>query len=320
MKGDPAFEVRAAFAIAQSIVKRLEQTPEGSKPDAALMARAQVALDSFWNQLKAHDAKELGDVPVTDMNGQAALMGAYLSALADQPDYERALTLLAGFEEKYPKLASQRPQVVKLRLLALSRLGNLEAAAVEAARPEAAGLEPTYLDDLATRFLTTAARQQASGKPEAAAAGKRAALLLSDKALSGPSAGTLTPVVRRRLQSTAAALHEESGELGPALGLYRAVLKESPDVVSARAGAARVLEAQGKVADARTLWDEILAAPPGKAGFLESHYQAARLSVALGEQARACTVLKQVPSEMLVNANADTPRKIQEILRTCPAS
>ena len=91
-------------------------------------------------------------------------MSAYLAALAEKPEYERALTWLDGFEEKYPKLASERPQVVKLRLLALSRLGNLTDAAVEAARPEVATLDPTYLDDLATRFLTTAARQQAAGK------------------------------------------------------------------------------------------------------------------------------------------------------------
>jgi tetratricopeptide (TPR) repeat protein len=319
VKGDPAFDVRAAFATAQVIVKRLEQAPEDSKPDPALMARARTALDAFWTQLKGHDPKALGDIPLADMNGQAALMGAYLAALSEKPDYERALTLLDGFEEKYPKLAGQRAQVVKLRLLAVARLGKLDAAAVEAARPEVASLEPTYLDDLATRLLTRAAREQATGNAAAAAAGKRAALLLSEKALQTPGAASLTPAVRRRLQSTAASLREEAGELAPALALYQAVLKESPDVVSARAGAARVLEAEGKVGEARALWDAVLGAGPGKPGFLESHYQSARLSVALGDTARACEVVRQVPAEMLVNANADTPKKISEILRTCPS-
>ena len=244
-------------------------------------------------------------------------MSAYLAALADQPDYERALTWLEGFEEKYPKLASARPQGVKLRLQALSRLGRLEAAAIAAARPEVSGLDPIYLDDLATRFLTTAAREQAAGKSEAAAAGKRAALLLSERALAGPSAGELSPVVRRRLQSTAASLHEEGGEIAPALVLYRAVLTDAPDVVSARAGVARILEQQGKAGEARALWDDVIAAPPGKQGWLEAHYQSARLSVVLGDQTRACAVLRTVPTDMLVNANADTPRKIQEMLRAC---
>lgn len=318
VKDDPPFELRAAFATAQSVVKRLEQTPENTKPDPALMARAQTALDAFAAK-RGGDAKDIAEAQLKDMDGQAALMGAYLAALSEKPDYERALVLLDGFEDKYPKLAGQRAQVVKLRLLAVSRLGRLEAAAVEAARPEVATMEPTYLDDLATRFLTRAAREQATGNAAAATAGKRAALLLSEKALQTPSAAALTPIVRRRLQSTAASLHEEAGELGPALGLYQAVLKDSPDVVSARAGAARVLEAQGKVADARALWDEILGAGPGKPGFLESHYQSARLSVALGDKARACAVVRQVPAEMLVNANAETPKKISEILRTCPS-
>jgi tetratricopeptide (TPR) repeat protein len=318
VKGDPSFEVRASFASAQCLVKRLEQTPEGTKPDPELMRRARAALDAFWAQTKDRDPKSFGDAPVGDFSGQAALMSAYLAALAEQPEYERALAWLDGFEEKYPKLASERPQVVKLRLLALSRLGNLTQAAIEAARPEVGGLDPTYLDDLATRFLTTAARQQAAGKIEDAEAGKTAALLLSERALASPAAAELSPVVRRRLQSTAASLREERGEVEPALALYRAVLQDAPDVVSARAGVARLLEQQGKTADARALWDEIVGGPLGKQGWLEAHYQSARLSVVLGQQAQACTVLRKVPTEMLVNANADTPKKIQELLRACP--
>jgi len=96
------------------------------------------------------------------------------------------------------------------------------------------------------------------------------------------------------------------------------VLATEPDVVSARAGAARILEAQGKPADARALWDEVVAAPVGKPGWLEAHYESARLAVAGGDAQRACAVLKEVPPGML-NANSDTLRKIQDLLRTnCP--
>lgn len=317
VKGDPSFEVRAAFAGAQCLVKRLEQTPEGTMPDPALMTRARAALDAFWSLVKDRDPKSLGDAPVGDLSGQAALMSAYLAALTEKPEYERALAWLEGFEEKYPKLASERPQVVKLRLLALSRLGDLEGAAIEAARPEVGSLDPTYLDDLATRFLTTAARQQAAGQMPSAIAGKTAALLLSERALASASAAELSPIVRRRLQMTAASLHEERGALEPALALYRAVLQDAPGTVSARAGTARILEKQGESKEARALWDEIVSGPPGKQGWLEAHYQSARLSVVLGEQAAACTVLRKVPSDMLLNSNAETPKKIQEMLRAC---
>ncbi len=318
VKGDPSFEVRAAFANAQCLVKQLEQTSEGAKPDPALRAHAQAALDAFWAMTSNRDPKSFGDAPVGDFTGQASLMSAYLTALAEKPDYERALGWLDGFEEKYPKLASERPQVVKLRLLALSRLGNLTRAAVEAARPDVGTLDPNYLDDLATRFLTTAAREEAAGHADAAAAGKTAALLLSERALASSSVAELSPVVRRRLQSTAASLHEERGDVDPALALYRAILTEAPDVLSARAGAARMLEKQGKTTEARALWDEIVDGPPGKQGWMEAHYQSARLSVALGDQTRACTVLRQVPTDVLVQSNAETPKKIQELLRACP--
>jgi tetratricopeptide (TPR) repeat protein len=126
--------------------------------------------------------------------------------------------------------------------------------------------------------------------------------------------------VRRRLQSTLAALYEEAGDGDEALALYREILAAEPEVLSARAGAARLLEGRGESADARALWDEITAAPPGKAGWLEAHYQSARLSFALGEPVRACAVLRQVPPTMLLNANADTPKRVQELLRTHCAS
>jgi hypothetical protein len=59
-----------------------------------------------------------------------------------------------------------------------------------------------------------------------------------------------------------------------------------------------------------------LASSAGKPGWLEAHYQSARLSVAVGDPQRACTVLREVPPGMLANANSDTPKRIQELLRT----
>lgn len=315
VKGDPAFDVRAAFGSAQCSVRMLEQTPEGTQPDPAVRRQADAALDRFWTEVRGHETAAFGDAPVTDMMGQASLMRAYLAALTDPPDYAQALTWLAGFEEKYPKLADQEPQVVKLRLAALARLGRLPEADTEASRPAAASLDPAFLDDLATRFLTTAARLDASGKRDEAAAGKRAALRLTEYALASKDAGNLNPVVRRRLRSTAAALYEEGGQRDRALALYREVLVSEPEVVSARAGAARILEAEGKPAEALALWDAILTTQAGKPGWLEAHYQSARLSIATGDAARGCTLLKEVPAGML-SGNSDTPKKMQDLLRT----
>jgi tetratricopeptide (TPR) repeat protein len=318
--GDPAFEMRAAFATAQSSVKLLESTPEDAKADPGLRHQAEEALGRFWSLIASTDFTTFGDAPVNDLMGQAALMNAYLAALAEPPDYEQALAWLGGYEERYPKLREQEPQVVKLRLAAVVRLGRLADAAREAERPAVAELDPGFLDDLATRLLTTAARVQAAGKADEAAAGKQAALRLSERALASANASALTPVVRRRLRSTAAALYEERGERDKALALYREILADEPDVLSARAGAARVLEAEGKSPDARALWDEIAAAPPERVGWLEAHYQSARLSVALGDAARACTVLREVPPKLIANANSDTPKKIQALLQTaCPS-
>jgi TolA-binding protein len=225
VKGDPPFELRASFAIAQSTVKLLEQTPEGATPDPALRRRADTALDDFWRQIGSTDFASFGDAPVNDLMGQAALMRAYLAALSDPPDYAQALTWLGGFEERYPKLTEQRMQVVKLRLAALARVGNLTDAATEAERPQVADLDPAFLDDLATRFLTTAARLQASGRRDEAAAGKRAALRLSERALASKDVGGLNPVVCRRLRC---GRPESRGAPSPALDGRGAVRGERP--------------------------------------------------------------------------------------------
>ena len=75
-------------------------------------AQADRALARFWEQVRDHEAASFGDAPVNDLMGQAALMSAYLAALAEPPDYEQALAWLGGYEERYPKLVDQRIQVV----------------------------------------------------------------------------------------------------------------------------------------------------------------------------------------------------------------
>jgi TolA-binding protein len=320
VKGDPAFELQATFATAQCAVRELEQKPEDAEPDPALRKTADEALARFFALLESHPKGDFRDAPVDDMSGRAALLGAYLAALKEPPDYERAVALLTDFETKYPALAEERPQVVKLRLAALVRLGRLEETAVEAERPEVADFEPAFLDHLSRRLLTTAARQKARGQDQEAAAGKKASRLLAERALASPAVGELSPLEQSRLRSTLASLYEESGEHERALAIYKALLAADPDAVSARAGAARVLESQNRASDARALWDEVATAPQGRAGWLEAHHQSARLSIALGEKDRACATLRAVPAEMLTNTNSPTPRKVQELLRdTCGA-
>jgi len=103
-------------------------------------------------------------------------MSAYLAALDEKPGYERRSPGLDGFEEKYPKLASQRPQVVKLRLWRYSRLGNLEAAGHGMRRARRwPGLGSDLSRRVGSRFLTRPrAQHRRPAKRRPAAAAKRA--------------------------------------------------------------------------------------------------------------------------------------------------
>ncbi|HYC56050.1 MAG TPA: tetratricopeptide repeat protein [Candidatus Binatia bacterium] len=320
VRGDATFEYRAAFATAQSYVKQLEQMQGDAPPDIALRKKAIDALATFHEKARKIDASAIGETTVQDINGRAALMSAYMEATEQPPRWEQALAYLEGFEEKYPKLIEQRLQIVRLRLAAASRLARLQLAANEAARPEVAKLEPAYLDDLASRLLVLTAREQAKGNVEDANAGRRACLLLTEAALASPQAQeALTPAMRQRMRSTAASLHDNAGNRDKALALYRSVLEEAPDEVSARAGAARILEAQGNQSVARALWDEIVDSAQNRAGWLEAHYQSARLSDALGEKDRACRVVRKVPPAMLQGASSGPAVEISRMLHACPA-
>ncbi len=318
--GDPALELRAAFAGAQCGVKLLEQTPEGQKQDPALRRRTGEVLARFWALTREHESKSFGDTPVNELMGQAALMNAYFVAVAEPPDLEQALHFLTDFEERYPKLREQEPQVVKLRLAALVRLDRLSEAARETERPAVAALHPAFLDDLVTRLLTASARQEAGGKTDQAAAGRDAARRLAEAALASKDAETLSVGARQRLRSTLASLYEQGGESEQALALYQALLRDDPNLVSARKGATRLLEAKGAQAEARDLWDQVAQAEDQRAGWLEACYQSARLSIALGESARACALLRKVPPALLAGRSTDTPRKIQDLLRASCAS
>jgi TolA-binding protein len=320
VKGDPPFELQAAFATAQCAMEQLEAAADDAAPDPTHRKTAEDALTSFWRQVGEHAPGDFRDAPVDDMKGRAALLSAYLAALADPPDYEQALHWLDGYEKTYPQLAGELPKVVKLRLEAFTRLGRLEAVAAEAERPEVATLDPAFLDHLVRRLLTTAAREKARGNEVAARAGKRAATVLCERALASPAAAHADTQLLYRLRATLASLYEEAGDTAQALDQYRALLAADADALGARAGVARMLEADGKSEEARALWDDLLRVPEGKSGWLEAHYQSARLSLALGDTARACALLRAVPASMLGNGNAPTPRKIQELMRTACAS
>ena len=319
VKGDPSFEVRAAFATAQCLVKRLEQTPEGTKPDPELMTRARAALDAFWSQTANRDPKSFGDAPVGDFSGQAALMSAYLAALAEKPDYEACPAVARRLRGEVPEARERASAGRKLRLLALSRTGNLAGCGRRSGAPGGRDARSqlsrrsrhALSDDGGARAgrrqdRSRDRRQECRARPQRARARGRRRSPSCRRSCGGGCNR------RRRRYARSAATSR------PRSRCYRAVLRTRPTSISARAGVARLFEKQGKLADARALWDEIVNGPTGKQGWMEAHYQSARLSVALGDQARACTVLRKVPAEMVVNANADTPKHIQELLRACP--
>ena len=119
-------------------------------------------------------------------------MSAYLAALAEKPDYERALALarrLRGEVSEAREPAAAGREAAAAGALAARQPGR-GGGRGGATRGRGARSRPTSTTSRRASSRPPLA-QQAAGKTEAAAAGKRAALLLSERALAAPTTAEL---------------------------------------------------------------------------------------------------------------------------------
>ncbi len=310
VKGDPGFELRAAFGTLQSQFEGLKGRPDPATRDQ-LMQRIGHSLDQFSEKLRAfQQQKDKGDVPVKEFEAKVAVLQAvYLSLRGDDND-ARIADLLAGYPQKYPQQSELVPQAVRLRVGALRRLDRLIDANKEIqmnATFIAADGRTDLIEELATGFAKVAAKKKAQD-PNAAREANQIALRLYE--LATPQDGA--PDDKKKL--TLAHLYESTDESQQAETLYKEVLARTDGSLPALRGLARLAEAHQDAAGAADYWKRYTAATrPGDAPWYEGQYQQARLLVARGDKKGGCAMLEQLRPAMPGLSDADLRQKLNDL-------
>lgn len=286
VKGDPAVELQAAFAIAQCRFELLRLSGDADERER-LLAAVGADLDAFETRRVAVPAKGSGP-ELEAVGAKAAVMRAVQRKLQNPPDHAGVGTALDEFEERYPSQRELLPQVVRMRLEAAREAGDFAMGLQQAEAHAAlllADLGTNAIEDLAGSFIRAGARR--------AGEGNRAA---SDTA-QAVAAALYAPIVGQgdapaRTQLTLARLRENAGRLDEAAALYAAVLEASAVSTTALRGLARIAEARERYDDALGYWVKLGAAgKPGDLPWYESHYEQARVYDARGDAASSCKLL-----------------------------
>jgi len=314
VKGDPAFELQAAFATAQC---RFELYKLAATADerATVLAAVGADLDAFAARIAKTSAKDGASLPLEAMGAKAAVMRAVARKLQAEPDHAGVVAALDDFEAQYPGQAELLAQVARLRLEALRELGEFAAArAVVEGHGDAllAELGAAAMEEIAVTFIRAGARRSGEGDKSANEAAQRVALAVYERLGGADEVGTRTKL-------TLARLHENTGDLDAAAALYGEALAGEKVSLAALRGLARIAEAQQRLDDALGYWRRLgEAARPGDLPWYESSYEQARVTELRGDKAAACEILEKLRPAMPGLGDQDLRAKLTEIYdRAC---
>ena len=316
--GDTGFELRARFGALQCRFEILQGTDDHKVSGAereALVADIGKDLDRF-NQLAAayerNAEKGPGAVPVSELRAKAAVMNAVYATIAPQPRDEQALAGLTDFEKKYPNQADLFPQVVRLRLGAMLRLGRFAQAETEV-REHGALLRGDGKSDtveaLATAFIKEGTRRKMKGEADAWPAAQQVALRLYELIVTDSEGNNKTKLTLARLYDGAED-HDKAREL------YEDVLKTDANSLAALRGLARLAEASNNSAIALGYWQRFAKITrPGDLPWYEASYEVARLTLATGKKDKSCEQLNQLKPAIPGLTDADLRHKLDDLYK-----
>ena len=315
VKGDPAFELRARFAILQCDFELLQgddrRMPEAQR--AALVKDIGNGLQLFDQQVAAYESRKgpTDSVPLAQMRAKTTVMKAVYATL-QEPSDPTVIETLAGFEKKYPEQADLLPQVARLRLATLQRLGRFREAEAEVQQHGPlllASYGAPAIEELAVAFVREGAKRNGSGDAAANQAAQQVALRLYEQLVSDSEGSAKTKL-------TLARLYENTGDLTKAAALYTEGLQANASSLAALRGLGRIAEAEKRLPDALGYWQQLgKAVRPGDAPWYEASYQVARLTDAMGKKPESCAQLQQLKPAMPGLSDADLRQRLDDLYK-----
>ncbi len=243
----------------------------GTGPDAG--ARRREAIDGLRAFARDTPARGEDEARVA----RATLLAALLAAGATPPDHATVVTLLDGFETRYPGAKTLHPRTVELRLSARIGSGDLAAGARDLdaylAQPPDGDRRRT-LARLGRELVTTADRANDDRRPAALALARKVYAALADRL-------------------TLADLDLRAGDAAAARRGYEAALATDPSSAEALRGAARAAAAGGDRAASLGYWRRVLdGSPPGGTAWYEARLAQVQLLAEDGKRGDACQLLR----------------------------
>ena len=310
VRGDPGFELRAAFGTLQSQFEGLKGRPDPATREK-IMQRVGAALDRFWEKDRAfQQQKDKGDVPVKEFEAKSTVLQAVYLSLRGEDGDPKIADALADYPKKYPQQTELVPEAVLLRLGALRRLGRFNDALQEVQAHGAFlagdGRADT-IEEVATSFAKAGAKKKVDD-PNAAKTANQIALRLYE--LAAPQDGA--PDDKHTL--TLARLYENTEQPEQAEALYKQVLSRTDGSAPALRGLARLAEGRKDLAGASEYWKRYTAATrPGDLPWYEGQYEQARIVLARGDKKGGCALLDQLRPAMPGLSDADLRQKLNEL-------
>ncbi len=215
---------------------------------------------------------------------RAAFMGSLVAVGATPPDRETVVTLLDGFEQKYPGAKDLFPRVLEMRLEARVALGQLADAATDldaylAAKP---------LDDR-KKVLAKLGRELGGRAARADDAERDRARTMARKLY----AALIREGGDDRDRVQLADLELASGDTAAAEKLYAEVLAKDATSAEALRGAARAAAAGGDADGALAYWRQVIeSSEPGGTAWYEARVEQVTLLAGNGRNQDACNLLR----------------------------
>lgn len=282
--------------------------------DAARAKELRTRADQAWTRFDKL-ATANAALASEDLRGRTTMAHALAMGSGEGADFAAAFSLLDGFETRFPNVKDLALPTAALRLAAATALGKVDAADAAAHTLAALpGAEPNYLDLLDK--LTHALLRRASDAAMSPADSEHWAALASTLLDRLRAAGRPIP---DEVKLNLAKSYVEQGRLADAASLYEELLKAAPESRSLLRAAALVADRDGKTESSAAYWSRLaklqeVATP----AWYEARLAAAAAQVAGGRKETGCAGLREVDEFRPDLRDADTKKRFADLAaRAC---
>lgn len=308
VEGPPAFRLRAAAAEEQCLADVLSTTDDLDAAKAReLRARAEAAWLRF-DKLAAASTSPASD----DLKARTTMAHAMAVGSGAGSDPKLALSILDGFETRFPKGNDLVLPAAALRVAAATALGEADKAdasvRVIAALP---GTETNYFD-LVEKLSRALLRRSADAAPTDPEASRRWAAMATTLLDRMRAAGRPIP---EEVKLNLAQSYVEQDRLNDAAAIYTQLLAAQPESRSLLRASALLADRRGQPAEAAGHWGKLaqlqeVATP----AWYEARLAAAAALAAAGDRIKACTSVREVDGFRPDLRDAQTKKRFSDLL------